>query len=369
MLSIDIGVRAAGTEGETRAANYIRDQLAKYGYAASLQPFPIQTFTDVSTSLESLAPEQRSIEAQALGGSTSGTAEGRLLAAGLGYPQQFPTGTSGSIVLIERGEIPFGEKVANAAAAGAIGVIVYNNESGPFFGQLQDVSRVPAASVSREDGLALMGLVNGGDVSARLRVETRTDTTNSQNVVAKPPAGRCRLVLGGHYDSVSAGPGANDNASGTSVVIELARAMAADGVFDDACFVLFGSEEIGLVGSFHYVSALTAEELGGIEAMLNFDMLSVGDGWPLIGSDAVVDIAAQEATRLSIAHTTSASLPASAGSDHAPFIQAGVPAMLFNCFCDPNYHTSGDRFEFIKEQRLAEAGAIGMGTAKTLLAE
>jgi len=43
--------------------------------------------------------------------------------------------------------------------------------------------------------------------------------------------------------------------------------------------------------------------------------------------------------------------------------------MVFNCFCDPNYHTAGDRFDFVKEQRLAEAGAMGMATVKALLAE
>jgi hypothetical protein len=42
--------------------------------------------------------------------------------------------------------------------------------------------------------------------------------------------------------------------------------------------------------------------------------------------------------------------------------------MVFNCFCDPNYHTADDRFEFVEEKRLAEAGAIGLATAQALLA-
>ncbi len=253
-LSVDIGVRAAGTDGELRAANLIRDELAKYGYQASLQPFPIQKFVDVGTSLDILSPRQQSVAAQALGGSISATAEAQLVATGLGYPQQFPAGTAGNIVLIERGEITFGEKVANATAAGAAGVILYNNESGPFVGQLQDESRVPAVSISREDGLALADLLNGEAVSVRLNVQARTETVDSRNVVARPPSGTCTIVLGGHYDSVPAGPGANDNASGTATVIEIARAMAADGTFDNVCFVLFGSEEIGLLGSEFYVA-------------------------------------------------------------------------------------------------------------------
>jgi aminopeptidase YwaD len=241
-LAVDIGVRAAGTDGEKRAANYIRDELSKYGYQAALQPFTIQSFVDVNTSVDVISPEQRQIEASALVGSASASIEASLVAAGLGYPQQFPSGTQGSVVLVQRGEIAFGEKVANATAAGAAGVIIYNNESGGFNGQLREPSRIPAASISQEDGLALIDAVNTGAATVRLAVEARTDTAESNNVIGKPPGRQCRIVIGGHYDSVPAGPGANDNASGTAVVIEMARAMAADGAFDEACFVLFGSE-------------------------------------------------------------------------------------------------------------------------------
>ena len=368
-LSVDIGIRAAGTDSEKRAANYIRDELVKYGYDAGIQLFPIQVFVDVKTSLDLLSPEQRAVDAAALGGSTSGTIEGGFLAAGRGFPQEFPSGTAGSVVLIERGEITFSEKVANATAAGAEGVIIYNNESGSFAGQLTGGSRIPVAAVSREDGQALLDVINADTATVRLTVETRTDTNQSQNVVAKPPGGQCRLVVGGHYDSVPAGPGANDNASGTATAIEMARAMAADGTLDPVCFVLFGSEELGLLGSAAYVRSLSPDDTAALKAMLNFDMLAVGDAWPLAGSQSVVSVAAQEADRLSIAHSIDTGRFATGGSDHASFINDGIPAMMFNCFCDPNYHSAGDRFEFVSEERLAQAGALGMATANALLAQ
>jgi len=368
-LSVDIGIRAAGTDGEKRAANYIRDELAKYGYDASLQPFPIQTFVDVKTALDLLSPQQRPVDAAALGGSTSGTIESSLVSAGRGFPQEFPAGTSGSVVLIERGDNTFSEKAANATAAGAAGVIIYNNDSGSFNGQLTGDSRIPAAAVSREDGQALLDLVDAGATTVRLTVDTRTETRDSHNVVAKPPGKQCRLVVGGHYDSVPAGPGANDNASGTATAIEMARAMAADGTLDPVCFVLFGSEELGLLGSDAYVRSLSPDEKAALKAMLNFDMLAVGDAWPLAGSQSVVSIAAQEADRLSIPHSIDYGRFATGGSDHASFINNGIPAMLFNCFCDSNYHSAGDRFEFVREDRLAQAGALGMATAQALLAQ
>src|SRR3970040_357872 len=101
-------------------------------------------------------------------------------------------------------------------------------------------------------------MMKEGAVSVRLEVRTRSGPRDSQNVVARPPGAQCRVIAGGHYDSVPAGPGANDNASGTATAVEIARVLAADGEFDDACFVLFGSEEVGLIGSAAFVDSLTA---------------------------------------------------------------------------------------------------------------
>jgi aminopeptidase YwaD len=185
--------------------------------------------------------------------------------------------------------------------------------------------------------------------------------------VAAPVDSSCEIVAGGHFDSVPAGPGANDNASGTAVVLEMARARAARAQSDGVCYVLFGSEEIGLVGSSYYVNELPKADLEALEAMLNFDMLAVGDTWPLIGSPEVTDIAVAEAQELGLAYKVSRTLPENLGSDHASFAQAGVPAMIFNCFCDANYHTAEDKFEFISETRLAEAGIMGLGMIETLL--
>lgn len=366
-LSVDIGIRAAGTDGEKRAANYIRDQLASYGYAVSLQPFPVQSVIDIGTTLGVIAPQQQTIPALALQASGNGTVQTNVVLAGLGRTGDFPPDTSGKIALVQRGEITFGDKVANAAAAGAVGVIIYNDQPGPFAGQIRTVAAIPAVSISQEDGQALARTLAGGPVTARLTVQTRTETRQSQNVLAERPGGNCRVVAGGHYDSVPAGPGANDNASGTAVVMEMARVLAATGKSDGVCFALFGAEEIGLVGSEHYVQSLSAGEKRGIKGMLNFDMLAVGDDWPLEGADSLVQTAAQEAQKLSFSHSIFASLPGNASSDHGSFLEAGIPAILFNCFCDEHYHTADDRIEFIQEKRLGEAGALGLAMVADLL--
>lgn len=367
VLSVEIGPRPAGSDTEGRAAAYIREQLASYGYNASLQPFSVERSTDVGTSLEVTTPEPRTIQALGLGGTVSALAEGPLVAAGLGRPQEIPSGARGGILLVERGEITFSAKVANAEAAGASGVIVYNNKAGLVNGRLTDAGGIPAAGISQSDGQALVGLIAAGPAAVRLQTKVETKTSTSNNVVATRPGGNCSIVTGGHYDSVPEGPGANDNASGTAVVLEMARTRAAKGSLDGVCYVLFGSEEIGLVGSANYVQSLNADQLSRLEAMLNFDMLAVGTQWPFIGSPEITSLAADAADRLGIAHTVEPDLPENVGSDHLNFVNAGVPSMIFNCFCDDHYHSPEDTFEFVVPERLVQAGEIGLAVVDDLL--
>jgi aminopeptidase YwaD len=362
VLSVDIGTRPRGTENDRRAAEYIRSQLASYGYATELQNFPVEIGEYPLGNVDVLAPDQRVIGAWGLAGSMLGTVEGEVVFAGIGTSAQFPANTAGRIAVIERGEIFFSEKVANAQAAGAIGVIIYNNETDGFQGNI-DSSNVPAVSITGSDGRALRAQLEAGTVHVRI---TTSADVESQNVIGRPPGGTCRMVVGGHHDSVPNGPGANDNASGTGVVIEMARSLAADGAFDNICFVLFGGEESGLLGSIYYVSRLSEEERGAMVGMLNFDMLAVGEGWPFSGSTELVNVAGEAAEALGVGYEITGG-PDGVGSDHASFAEAGIPAMMFNCFCDANWHTPGDRFEFIRPERVEQAGNIGLGTIARLL--
>lgn len=367
-LADDIGTRFAGSPGETEASEYMQGLLASYGYDATIQPFPFETVTQYDTQVVVEMPGAGPFATAAMGGTATGTAEGEIVTAGIGRPEEFPTNTTGAIALIERGDLTFAEKVANAEAAGAIGAIIYNDEEGPFIGRLDAEATIPVVSMPRDDGLTLAGLVTNGAVRGTLTVELQTSEGESHNVIAEPPEGECSIVVGGHYDSVANGPGANDNGSGTAVVVEMARAMAADGELDDVCFVLFGAEEIGLVGSNYYVSTMTDTERGKITAMLNFDMLGVGPDWPLGGESSLVEKLADEAQEMGLDYRLS-SLPANVGSDHASFNAFGIPAVIINCFCDPNYHTSQDVAEYVEPERLEEAGELGIATIETLLGD
>jgi aminopeptidase YwaD len=368
-LAVEIGSRPAGSEKEQRAADYIREELARYGYEASIQEFDFHQIVDAGTKVELLSPQQRELEARAFGGSENGSVEGELVFAGLGRVDDFPADVVGKIALIERGDIRFSMKVNNAAAAGAAGVLIYNNEPGIFGGELGERASIPAASISREDGQEVQSFGSPLAVRVRLTVLTEELTKTSRNVVATPADGSCEIVAGGHLDSVPEGPGANDNASGTAVVLEIARARAAEGALEGVCYVLFGAEELGLLGSAYYVDTLPAGALERLTAMLNFDMLSVGDGWPFVGDRLLTDLVKAEAAEAGVEARVLNELPENVGSDHFNFARNDIPSIIFNCFCDENYHTKDDRFEFVREDRLGVAAAIGAGVIEALLTD
>lgn len=369
-LAVDIGTRPAASDAEREAADHLREMLSGYGYDVEVQTFTYDVFQDAGSSLRITSPETSFPAVYPFNPNVNGAAEGRLVDAGIGRPEDFPSNTNGNIALIRRGILTFGTKVANAAAAGASGVVVYNSEAGLFAGVLDQPSTIPALAVSLQDGQALLSMMESGPVSVRLEVKTLSGPRESQNVVAQPPGGECRLVAGGHYDSVPAGPGANDNASGTATVVEMARVMAADGQFDDVCFVLFGAEEVGLIGSAEYVAALSDTEKDAMEGMLNFDMVGQGGRLLLAGSASMTDVAAAEAGRRGLERQVITS--SGGGSDHASFINTGIPAVFFHSFIssptdDPNYHTAGDTADNVRATRMAEIGELGLAVIEALL--
>jgi len=368
VLAQDIGTRAAGSDAEFAAADYIADQFTSYGFRATIEPFEVEYYVDQASRLEIRSPEAITLQPQALRPSASGEATGDLLAAGIGRPQDFPAeGMSGQVALVERGELTFSDKVANAAAAGATAAIVYNNESGPFRGDLGEESAIPAVGISQEDGQRLLDLLAQGPVTLRLSVEAGLRKATSHNVIARPPDGRCERLVGAHFDSVEAGPGANDNASGVGVLLETARALAIGGGREGVCLAAFGAEEVGLVGSHHFVASLSPDERQAMEGMVNLDMVGVGDQWQLLGSEELVTQFDAEAASLGLDPVPVDLSPASS-SDQNSFIAGDIPAILIHRFDDPRYHTAEDQVQFVEPRLLEQATELTL-LALRLLAE
>ena len=240
----------------------------------------------------------------------------------------------GAIALIERGELTFEVKVNRAAAAGALGAIIYNSERGNFRGALQSDGPIPAVSLSREQGEEVLRLLEDEpELEARVKIETVL--LNSQNVIAEldDQVDECGVVvMGGHYDSVANTQAAGDNGTGVASLLVLAEELAeahSDGkpLPFAVRLVFFGVEEIGLYGSRHYVDELSEYEREEITAMLNFDAMGKGDA-SMEGSAALADIAVEFAEDNGIALGRRQS-SRGFGSDHASFLAVDIPALFF----------------------------------------
>jgi len=204
------------------------------------------------------------------------------------------------------------------------------------------------------------------DLDARLRgrLEIERPTLHPKNVVAKLPGRDPELadevlVIGAHYDHLGRGHagssldphgdgeihnGADDNASGTAGLIELAQAFAEDRPRRTVYFVAFSGEEMGLLGSQHFVEHPPIDR-ERIVAMINLDMigrlrdesLEVGGVGTSPGFDALVTGAA-EAEGLRLSKNASGYGP----SDHASFYGAGIPVLFFFTGLHEVYHRPGD---------------------------
>lgn len=171
------------------------------------------------------------------------------------------------------------------------------------------------------------------------------------------------IVIGGHHDHLGMGDygsragrreihnGADDNATGTAAVVELARRFAARGEKPKRrlVFVCFSAEEMGLLGARHYVENPVIP-LDKTVAMINFDMI----GWLRDKNVTVFNWNSSESFKpvLDKANENfglNLNLPESAfaGSDHLPFYQKGIPVMFFHTGLTDTYHTPEDDFETI----------------------
>ena len=189
--------------------------------------------------------------------------------------------------------------------------------------------------------------------------------STSFNVVADRPGSgvnRRLVIVTAHLDSVNTAggvgataPGADDNGSGAAGVLEIGRVMAARAAEHDLRLVLFGGEEQGLHGSQQYVGSLSQTDRSRLDSVINMDMIATVNTPALtvmlegaaVSQALINDLsdAAHDYTSL----TVQTSLNPFA-SDHVPFINASLPALLTIEGADSanhNIHTAADTLDHI----------------------
>jgi Zn-dependent M28 family amino/carboxypeptidase len=296
--------RVDGSLGYTQSVDYVANQLRAAGYLVTVQDFIFDRFEETATPIfQRTTPTARTYaqdgDFATMDYSGSGDVTARLVAVG-GIVIPSPGGSesgceasdfsgfpAGAIALIQRGTCPFRQKAANAQAAGAAAVVIFNEGNvdpdddriGTVFGTLDPPQMtLPVIGTSFAVGQELYNLIqSGATVNVRVAVAAHVVRSESSNVLADTPTGRAdrTVVVGAHLDSVDAGPGINDNGSGTAAILEVAKQMAALGVkpTNRVRFAFWGAEEFGLLGAEHYLANLPKAELKNLMLNLNFDMV------------------------------------------------------------------------------------------------
>lgn len=340
------GNRAFGGAGHNATTEWIYQTLKDTGYYdVYKQPF-VELFTAATVKLTAGGED---VPAEYLTFGPSGDVTANLVKVNnLGCNgTDFPAGVSGQIALISRGTCTFAIKATNAKAAGAVGAVIYNNVplqslSGTLGGE---GDYAPVVGLTQEAGNSLLSKLGNGTISATLFIDAIRENRTNYNVIAESKQGDHDnvLMLGGHTDSVFAGPGINDDGSGTIGTLVTALALTKFKLKNAVRLGFWGAEEFGKLGSFYYLKSINgtfggnATEVSKLRAYLNFDMIASpnyvlgiydGDGSAFnfsgpTGSDKIERDFEEFYEKRGLPHVPSLF---SLRSDYAAFLENGIPS-------------------------------------------
>jgi aminopeptidase N len=229
------------------------------------------------------------------------------------------------------------------------------------------------------------GLLPGGDRGTYLQTFTIAKGPDGKprqaaNVIGYLPATRGdwktqSAIVSAHYDHLGRGwpdvhkgdegqihPGADDNASGVAVLLELARALAAgDRPSRHVVFVAFAGEEAGLAGSRHFVSAPAPFPLDGIIGMINLDTVGrlLDQRVSVLGTGTATEWQHIFRGASFVTGVESRNIPeAIQSSDQVPFVERGIPAVQIFTGAHADYHRPGDTAEKIDADGLVKVAAL-----------
>lgn len=272
------GNRAFGGGGHNATVDYLYDTLSALDYYDVVK----QPFTELFARAEGkVSINDEALTVQPMTYTPGGKASGALVKGNnLGCAaSDFPAEVEGKVAIVSRGECAFSQKSTSAKSAGAAGLIVYNNEPGMLSGTFGSPfgEYAPAVGISQEDGQRIVALLEEGEVTVDFDLDALVEERVNYNVIAETKGGDHDnvLILGGHSDSVYAGPGINDDGSGTIGVLNVAINLSKFSIKNAVRFAFWGAEEFGKLGSYYYVKQLNGSdtELAKMRAYLNFDMV------------------------------------------------------------------------------------------------
>jgi Zn-dependent M28 family amino/carboxypeptidase len=177
-----------------------------------------------------------------------------------------------------------------------------------------------------------------------------SQSISSANIVAvKSGTSSQQIIVGAHYDSTEAGPGADDNASGVAVMLEVAKLVQGTKTPYTIRFIAFGAEESGLLGSSAYLNQMSQDDFQNVIVMIDLDSLVAGDTAYVYSDESqstvrdwALDWAVGNGLDLQTVRNVTLTYPDTKGigsSDYAPFQAVGIPYVYF----DTTDWTLGDK--------------------------
>ena len=377
-LTDDIGGRVTGSAGYDQALRWGVDAFKRAGVdSVKLETYPVPVkWEGVSATAFVVAPASfpLSVVSFGLAPSTNGALTAPLVDAGMGTKTDFDklgASAKGAIALVRSKPMQsfddlFAEYNAapvwmeSAAEKGCVAVLFISTRPRDLLYRHTitwgSLTPIPIAQVAREDGLRLARLLEGkGNGSVRVTLDIRNKIGGpwqAANVVAEIRGSEKPdeiILLGAHLDSWDLGTGALDNGVNCALVTEAARAIAAGRrPRRTVRFVLFTSEETGLLGSFGYVQK-HRDELDAHVVVLIHD---IGDG-KVTGYFTNGRPELDGPVRAALAPVASwgadnTNEEAFLGTDNFDFLLEGVPNLIAMQETDrylADYHASSDTFD------------------------
>lgn len=257
-------------------------------------------------------------------------------------------------------------------------------------------SNVIADEMFRESGVKLDSVLkkidrtlkpNAFEIKNKMfsaQIEFDSEIVIAQNVIgflegSDPELKNEYVVIGAHMDHVGFGEygamdknnigqihnGADDNASGTSAIIEMAKAFSKVKPKRSIVFIAFNAEEMGLLGARYYVYHQPVKPIENTIAMLNFDMVGRNEpellwvGGAFFGEDLIkIAETANSHTGFELLYNMGL---LSGASDHAYFLRKKIPALFFFSGMHDDYHTPSDdidKIDFDKLKRVTQLGYL-----------
>jgi hypothetical protein len=355
--------RNSGEPGYLASVNYAANLLRAAGYRVTIQQYnydysgyssvPLLNVVSPTVQTFALGPDFNLAGVGLSSGQGDVTAQIQP-AAGIVIPAPAAQNTSasgctaadfvgfvpGRIALIQRGTCTFNVKINLAEAAGAAGVIVFNEGSpGSTTATTCGVS-VPAVPIiclaSFAVGQSLYNQALQGPTMVRIRIQPVREQRPDYNLIADSPYGDTNhvVVVDAHLDAIY-GAGMLDNASGSATILEIALKMATTHAANQLRYIWFGGEETGLHGSFFYTHALSAGDLGRIVFDVDADVTATPNYVYAIADPAnggwsgTVVTASQVGNNYFASYFNAAGLPFddwnNVGTDSYSFAGVGVP--------------------------------------------